>query len=216
MGKCLDLIGQKFGRLLVIERISNDRHGKAMWSCLCNCGKQKIVASNDLIRNKTKSCGCLSIEKTIQRLTKHGHNTKNKITETYRSWQGMIQRCINPKHKNYGTYGGRDIKVCERWRNSFSNFLTDMGERPKNRTLDRINNELGYYKNNCQWSTTEEQGRNKRNNHLITFNGKTQCISAWAEEVGIVYGMLIDRINKLGWSPEKALTTPVKRKRKAS
>lgn len=127
----------------------------------------------------------------------------------------MIQRCTNPNDKRYKNYGGRGITVCKRWRNSFEKFLEDMGEPPtKEHSIDRINNNGNYCKSNCRWVTRKEQNRNKRNNRLITYKGKTQCLIEWAEEYNINYDTLWCRIYKYGWPIEKALTTPVKKRRK--
>jgi len=142
----------------------------------------------------------------VRQLTKHGHNTKNGTTATYLSWRGMIQRCTDPNFKQYKDYGGRGITVCQRWEN-FTNFLEDMGERPSRLTLDRIKNDKGYCKSNCRWATRKQQARNRQNNRLITYNGKAQCVAAWAEETGIHKGTILRRL-KLGWSTEKALITP--------
>lgn len=150
----------------------------------------------------------------MQQLTKHGHNRRGKTTETYISWHGMIQRCANPTHKSYRRYGGSGITVCERWL-KFPNFLKDMGERPNEKSIDRINNKLGYCKENCQWSTRKEQQRNRRNNLYIIYNGEKRLLIEWAEETGIQYKTLCRRIFKHKWTVEKALTTPVRRMRKA-
>jgi hypothetical protein len=125
----------------------------------------------------------------------------------------MITRCINPNNERYKDYGGRGITVCDRWL-KFENFLEDMGECPPGLTLDRIKNNLGYYHGNCHWTTPKQNNRNKRNNHLITFNGKTQCLSAWAEQLNISRTTLWCRINRYNWSIEKALTIPTRLKRK--
>lgn len=116
-------------------------------------------------------------------------------------------RCTNPNSKEYPNYGGRGITICERWL-KFENFLADMGERSENASIDRIDNFQGYYPDNCRWSTRSEQQRNRRNNRLITFNGKTQCLEDWAAEIGIRSDVLIKRL-KLGWSIEETLTKPL-------
>ena len=117
----------------------------------------------------------------------------------------MNDRCSNPRNKDYKNYGGRGIEVCARWR-SFANFLTDMGPRPgPGYSIDRYPNTNGNYEsNNCQWATTKQQNRNTRRNHLITFNGKTQCLSAWAEETSLPWDRILWRLNN-GWSIERAL-----------
>lgn len=124
----------------------------------------------------------------------------------------MIQRCTNHNNKSYHNYGGREITVCKEWR-KFENFLEDMGEPPKGYQIDRINNNEGYYQANCRWATRKQQQRNTRNNHLISYKGKIQCLSAWAEKIGIPYGTLKSRFY-CNWSIEKALTTPVKKYKK--
>lgn len=204
----IDLVGKKFGRLIVIQRMDNDKFGNLRWLCQCDCGKEKIIRGSSFNNDHTRSCGCLNKEI----ITKHGHST----TATYESWRNMKQRCYNPKDKSYPYYGGRGIKVCKRWR-EFVNFLEDMGERPnKKYTLDRIKNKKGYCKANCRWATRKEQAgnrRNRRSNHLILFNGKNQCIMKWSEETGISYKTLYARIYIYNWLPKKALTTLIRKKK---
>lgn len=203
-----DLIGQRFGRLVVIKLAGKDKWGAFLWSCRCNCkDKNEIIVRGSSIKDgNTKSCGCLQKESVAN----HGHSHDR----TYVSWNSMKQRCINPNHIYYKNYGGRGIMVCVKWL-EFSNFLQDMGERPKGCSVERRNNVKGYYPDNCYWGTNKQQQRNTRRNHLITHNGKTKCISAWAEEYKINYRTLLSRINKSCWSIENALMTPVQ-KRKAS
>ncbi|KKK59795.1 hypothetical protein LCGC14_3030790 [marine sediment metagenome] len=203
----IDLTSKKFGRLTVIKRVDKNKSRNYRWLCKCDCGKEKIILGYNLKNGHTKSCGCL---------LKEGNNTthSHSKTKTYHSWHNMIRRCTNFNDLSYHNYGGRGITVCKRWRNSFENFLEDMGEPPTDsHSIDRINNNGNYCRENCQWTTRKEQNRNKRDSHLETYNGKTQCLSAWAEETGIAYWTLCARINKLGWSIEKALTTPVRKYR---
>lgn len=207
MRKLVDLVGKKFGRLVVLERVENDKHGLVKWLCLCNCDNKKriVVLSCNLKSGHTKSCGCWKIEK----MTKHGHHG-DKI---YSSWDSMIQRCTNPNNDRYNNYGGRGITICKRWLN-FIDFNEDMGKSWKpGLTIERKNNDLGYCKENCCWATRTEQNRNKRNNHLETFRGKAKCIAAWSEETGIPYHIIRWRINK-GWPLERALTESVKKYKK--
>ena len=140
---------------------------------------------------------------------KHGHNRKyNNITPTYRAWACMLNRCRNPKRPDFPDYGGRGIKVCEQWLD-FRNFLASMGERPSPKhSLDRINNTGHYEPSNCRWATLKEQARNKRNSHLVTHDGKTLCISEWAEITGLSPSVIFHRLKK--WTAEKSLTTPVR------
>lgn len=214
MRKIINLIGKKFGRLTVLKRMANDKHKKPMWLCKCDCGEEKIVLGLSLKSGNTKSCGCLQKEVVIKRSTKHGYNKRGKRYKIYNSWSDMIKRCTNPNVHNYNNYGGRGIKVCKRWQHSFANFFEDMGEPPtKKHSLDRIDNNKGYCKSNCRWATPKQQQTNKRNSRLKTYMGKTQCISIWAEEFGINYDILYARIFRYGWSIEKALTTPVRKRR---
>lgn len=209
MSNLIDLTGQKFGRLTVIQRVDNDQWGKPRWLCQCGCKNKNriIILGNNIRRGHTKSCGCLSKEKTSQRFTKHGRSQNDK---TYQSWVNMKQRCTNPNYRKYEDYGGRGIKVCKRWLNSFTNFLKDMGERPLDRTIERKNNNKGYYKGNCKWATKKEQVRNTRDNLHITHNGETRLLIEWSEKTGILYRVSYKRIYILGWSIRKALTTPVR------
>lgn len=205
----INLIGQKFGRLTVIKRTNNAKDGHARWLCKCNCGKTTIAISNDLKKGTTKSCGCLQKEISIKINTKHGHIKNKKWSTTYQSWHSMKQRCYNSSTNGYHNYGGRGITVCERWL-KFENFLEDMGETPEGYQIDRIDNNKGYYKENCRWVTPQEQARNRHNNHLETYNEKTQCLVLWAEEYNIPCDTLLSRLNRLNWSIKKALTTPVR------
>lgn len=159
----IDLTGDRFGRLTVKYRVERNKKGDSKWLCECDCGQIVKVLANHLKAGHTKSCGCLRSEVSKQRMTTHGM----RETQTYRSWAGMKTRCLNPNEPRYKDYGGRGIKVCKSWLNSFEKFLADMGERPSGLTLDRENNELGYFKENCKWSSRKEQSRNRRS---VKFN----------------------------------------------
>lgn len=139
----------------------------------------------------------------------HGHR-RPKRSPTYISWQSIWPRCNDPNHCAYSDYGGRGIKVCDRWQ-YFTNFLEDMGERPEGKQLDREDNDGDYTPDNCRWITAKKNCRNRRNNRLITANGKTQCIAAWSEETGIEYNTIYARVKRYGWSEEKAVLTPGKK-----
>jgi hypothetical protein len=197
----IPLEGRTFGRWTVVEA-AGIRNNRAAWRVRCDCGAEKVLGSNVLIHGKSKSCGCLKIEV----VTKHGHARDSHTTPTYQAWEGMIQRCTNPRAKKFADYGGRGITVCERWRD-FTNFLADMGERPDGMELDRIDNDGPYSPENCRYATRAQQTRNKRNNRLVTFNGETLCLMDWSARTGISFPNLRYRIES-GWSAEKALTTP--------
>ncbi len=217
MGKPIDLTGKRFGRLIVVRFARKNKFGLLYWSCLCDCGEKRVVRGNDLRGGISKSCGCFQREQasnwTSKNKTRHGHSRKDKSSRTYGIWTDITKRCTNPNHKYYHRYGGRGIEVCDRWK-KFEYFLEDMGEVPTNLQIDRIDNNLGYSPENCQWTTSKENNRNRCNNHLITFSGRTQCLSAWAEEIGMSHETLSKRISKLGWSVEKALMTPIRKRRK--
>jgi len=137
-------------------------------------------------------------------------------TPEYRSWLDMKARCFNPNHKNYLDYGGRGITVCDRWKNSFQNFLADMGSRPTAKhSLDRIDNNADYSPENCKWSTKAEQVNNRRSNHLITIGCVTLTIAQWAKKMGFSARVIHDRL-KSGWSEYRAVMTPVRVKSKST
>jgi hypothetical protein len=212
--KRFDHVGETFGRLTVLERAEDGPWGNDRWRCLCSCGAATTVTGNNLRKQETRSCGCLSADSASKRLTTHGHTRGGRMPTTYRTWATMRSRCGNPNAKNYGRYGGRGIKVCERW-SSFENFLEDMGERPEGTSLDRIENDGNYDPGNCRWATRKEQQRNTRRNRLVTFDGQTRCLSAWSEMLGLSRSTLHARL-RLGWSVSDAFVIPKGGKRRAS
>ncbi len=206
MSKVIDITGEVFGRLTVLNYDYRKPSEQHHWLCECSCENKTIrsISSGSLKSGKSQSCGCILREKTIKRNTKHGMS-KTKI---YLAWKSMINRCENPITNNYHNYGGRGIKVCERW-HKFENFYEDMGERPKGKTLDRYPNKNGNYEpTNCRWATRKEQARNTRQNYNIIYKGKTQCISDWARELNINRRTLKSRF-EAGWSIERSFETPV-------
>ena len=180
MAKFIDLTNQKFGRLTVVSYNSNNKRGKPTWNCLCECGNISVVYGEHLKSGHTQSCGCSRVEKVKERFTTHGHRKRGNTSPTYYIWSAMIQRCTNPTDKRYMDYGGRGITVCDRWLNSFEHFLEDMGECPEGLSIDRIDNNGNYCKENCRWSTITEQAHNRRNNVQLTFNGETKLQEDWA------------------------------------
>ena len=191
MAKAIDSIGQRFGRLTVISRAENSNAGSARWNCVCDCGGETIAAGQDLRSGNTNSCGCLVKEINRNAHLIHGMNK----TPTHKSWAGMRDRCINHNNHAYKDYGGRGITICEQWE-SFETFYEDMGERPKGTSIDRRDNDKGYSPENCKWATQKEQNRNTRRNKMIKYQGKTQCIGTWAEELDINYKALWSRLQR--------------------
>lgn len=208
--KFIDLIGQKFGRLTPIKYMSKDKWSHNLWLCRCDCEKEAVVIENNLKNGNTKSCGCLNKEMVMERSTTHGHSSGGKLSKTYISWENMKARCNNPKDRAYKDYGGRDIMVCERWK-SFENFFEDVGEIPEGLTLDRIDNNKGYYPDNWKFSTMKEQTRNKRSNIMVPYNGDELCLTDYCKIKNLNYKTINMRINR-GWSIEKALMTPLRQR----
>lgn len=139
--------------------------------------------------------------------TIHGHANRGKITKTYRSWVAMRERCSNPQALAYRNYGARGVSVCPRW-DSFTNFLSDMGPRPLGKTLDRVDNQVGYCPGNCRWATYQEQGNNTRRTVILEFRGEKLSMKQWAVRAGMKYITVVSRVNA-GQTPEQVLLTPV-------
>jgi hypothetical protein len=191
-------VGLKYGRLIVLS-LADNKGKKSRWNCLCDCGNKTKVTSSNLQTGHSLSCGCLKAETMSKNMFKHG-----KVrTRAYQSWEGMIFRCSNKNSTGYKYYGGRGIRVCDRWEN-FINFHEDMGDCPDGLTIERINTNDDYKPGNCKWATYKEQNLNKRNNRYLSFNGTTKMLREWASDIGVCRSTIYRRIKK-GWSIEKIL-----------
>lgn len=201
-GQQLPPIGARFGRLVVIGFAPSrprprDESGKykkpvAYWECQCDCGKIVAIKRKKLRGGNTRSCGCLKTE-----IIKAGTNTKHGMSRysEYKSWHGMMVRCYNPGHVSYADYGGRGIQVCDRW-HTFENFYEDMGKRPPNTSIDRINNNGDYEPENCRWGTIEEQSNNRRNSVYVEFNGRRRTVGQWEHHFKVNSGFIRGRLYK--------------------
>lgn len=197
-----DLTGQVFERWTVLGFRGTDKRRIAIWLCRCNCGTESIVSGANLKTGRStgcRHCGGIGV-------ITHGMSESPEFT----SWRAMIERCTNPNHKQYDDYGGRGIRVCKRWAESFQAFFDDMGPRPNGCSLDRHPDHDGSYApDNCRWATAKQQARNTRRNRYLTFNSETKLLIEWAEHVGISEKTLRTRLRD-GWSVERALVTPVR------
>lgn len=177
--------GLRFGRLLVVGRDSKNS-GRPKWICLCDCGKVISTVSHSLRGGRSTSCGCYRRERFEEVVTVHGSARQGKKTPTYNIWGKMIARCHNPLSRNFQLYGARGIQVCQAWRDSFSNFVLDMGEVPLGMTLERTDNNKGYSPENCRWATRAEQANNTRCNVLIKYNDQILLAADFAAEIGML------------------------------
>lgn len=206
----LDLTGQQFGFLVALDRATHPKYSGVHWRCRCICGAEVLVPPCRLLRDR-KSCGCKTSELQSKGKRTHGCGKVGSRTPEYMIWCTMRRRCNNPRNKKYPDYGGRGITICPRW-DSFENFLADLGARPSpEHSLDRRDNDGPYDPKNCRWATLKEQASNKRSNRILTHNGLSQTLTQWAKEVGIKPHALMHRLDRFGWSVERALTTPVTR-----
>jgi len=195
--------GMVYGRLTVIEPgppIPGSK--KKTWKCRCSCGTMRIYRQEYLRSGHTSSCGCFQREAFSKRRTTHGKSD----TAEYHIWSQMKTRCLCSTVPGFKDYGGRGIKVCDRWRNSFAAFIQDMGPRPSlAHSIDRVNNDGNYEPGNCRWAIGREQARNTRRNHMITANGMTMSIAGWAERSNIRPQTISRRLRVYGWPADEAV-----------
>lgn len=203
-----DITGQRFGRLVALGPIGRNDRRSIVWRCLCDCGKHTDVTAVSLRSGHTSSCGCLRLERNWAATKTHGMTN----TRLYRLWTAMLARCHSSIAKGYADYGARGIEVCPEWRHDFQVFHDFVTQLPnyntKGYTLDRIDNDGNYEPGNVRWASRWIQSRNNRRNVVITHDGRTKCLSDWAEELGVLRSTLAGRLAR-GWSVERAFTTPV-------
>lgn len=211
MGNPIDLIGRRFGRLVVIDRAGKNRHREVVWRCRCDCDNECIVGCGNLRSGKTRSCGCLSADMARERNTSHGKYG----TRLYNIWRNMKARCYRVSCQDFANYGGRGITMADDWKNQFRAFYDWAMANGYHEalTIDRIDGNGNYCPENCRWSTPKEQANNLRTNRRIEFNGETHTISEWADTYGLKYHTLYARIVKKHWGIEEALTTPINRQK---
>lgn len=200
------LIGLRFGRWTVLSRAKDYRPGIPAWLCRCDCGKEGVVRAGNLKAGESRSCGCLNRDihaaVCIARNRTHGLSK----TPTYRTWQAVVDRCCTKSSSTYAKYGAKGVTICDRWRNDFTAFLADMGERPKGLTIDRIDNAKGYEPGNCRWATMRTQQNNRTNNSRIVHNGMDLTVTQWAHALGLDRHTIYRRL-KMGMSAADALST---------
>jgi len=208
----IDLTGRRYGRLTVIKFLGRNSKKVSRWLCQCDCGNTTAVSGTNLNskRSPTKSCGCYIAERLSAGLFK-SHGKRN--TPEYKVWIKIIERCENENAENYKFYGGRGIKICQRWRNSFEAFLEDMGVRPSPKSqIDRKDSNLGYSPDNCRWVDKITQARNTRSNRREEFNGIVMCVAEWAETLGVPYYIFRNRLRN-GHSIQDTIRDILQKKR---
>lgn len=195
--KCFPMLGKTFGRLVVKSQAPDGPNQQRYWGCECECGGLIKVSTSGLRSGNNSSCGCLA---------KEGNNLRHGRAKTpeWIAWVAMRQRCENPKVHNYVRYGGRGIKVCQRWAR-FENFFADMGKRPAGSSIDRIRNSGNYSPSNCRWATAKQQARNRRSNRILAYQGQEHCLATWCEKLGLPYHLARDRLAR-GWDVARAFT----------
>jgi hypothetical protein len=194
-----ELIGIRFGQLIVLCDDGKNRHGQTLWRCVCDCGGHTLTYSTFLKNGHTRSCGCLV----------RGAGGWSGTPE-YRTWRNMLARCYNPKNNRFASYGGRGIAVCGRWRRSIDAFAEDMGRCPPGCSIDRVNNDQDYEPGNCRWATSRQQSRNTSRNVILSHDGLSMTLTDWAERTGIPFRLLHQRI-RAGWATDDALARPPKK-----
>lgn len=203
MGKALDLVGEKYGRLTVLKKLPERKRKCVMWLCLCDCGNTDEVTTSEIRSGKHLSCGCYQKERASETNSTH----RNSRTRLHRIWCAMIQRCENENHVGYGNYGGRGVRVCDEWRNSFHAFRewALCNGYSDELTIERLDVDGNYCPENCKWATRHEQMNNTRRTKYFEYNGEKRTLREWSNITGIPFTRLKGRLQR-GWTIERALT----------
>ena len=207
-----NLLGKRFGRLVVVKQAGKAKCGNYLWLCKCDCGTEKVILASSLRSGVTQSCGCLGREQFGNRTRKHGQSG----TRLYRLWNTIITRCECTASESYKDYGGRGIKMCDEWRNNYQAFrdwalATGYDENaPTGKcTIDRIDVNGNYCPENCRWVTKAYQANNKRNNHFLELDGERHTVKEWSEITGLKTVTILSRIQR-GWDTQRVLQDPLK------
>jgi hypothetical protein len=206
------VVGETFGRLTILGEAPH-RGDKRRARCRCACGSERVVALSDLRAGHIRSCGCARSDLLRARNTRHGMTRRGSKAPEYVAWVSARRRCETPVDTHYAAYGGRGIRMCDRWRASFEAFFADMGPKPTPKhSLDRIDVNGHYEPGNCRWADAATQARNTRRNVVLTFQGLSLCLTDWCARLGLKRGTLERRLGN-GWPVERALTAPVDTRR---
>lgn len=193
--RIVDIKGHVFGKLTADHFCGSNSRGRAVWACVCECGRARDVLGTNLRTGRVTSCGCMEHENRSVSARTHGGSR----SLTYASWISMLHRCENPQRTKYAAHGGRGVTVCRRW-HKYENFLADMGPRESTAlSIERRDNDKNYTPSNCYWADKKTQARNRRNSSTATHKGKTQTLAAWAEQLGKAHSTLSWR-KQQGWS----------------
>lgn len=202
-----DILNKRFGRLVVLWESHQyfGRRKRFFYRCICDCGRLKTIDRDSILSKTTQSCGCLQKERARKANTTHG----KRSLRVYNIWNDMVSRCKNKNSIEYKRYGSKGINVCLDW-NKFEKFYKDMGDPPTSKhSIDRIDNDRGYLKENCRWATSKEQARNRKSTILHTINGQTKPLIEWCEIHNKSHATVYMRIRR-GWSKDRALKEPVR------
>ena len=203
MSQAQDLVGMRFGRLTVKENVGRDDSGNTLWRCTCDCGGETVTRSYTLKSGKAQSCGCLRREKIVASVKRHG-DSRSRL---YQIWRSMRGRCNRKTHKHYYLYGGNGIRVCDEWNNDYVPFMewAHANGYSDELTLDRIDPNGNYEPSNCRWITMHDQARNKSTNVIVSYHGKTGCLTDMCRELNVNKVTVRSRMRAHGLTFEEAI-----------